>query len=136
MKLTTTEWKEIEEALKSIYYFVRLDCDGYILTISLTRVTQFKNVIRVYVNGSVKGEWLQAECEESRRFFKKITRHALSPQKRKQYMKLPKKLQKELNLDRSVSYYTPDWTSFNSLKKQLIAQNESIRLVSSDWRND
>lgn len=130
-QLTAEEWKEIEEELKLIYSMVKLRCDGYEVSITLARVTQFKNAIVVYVNGVVKGEWLLKECEESRRFFRKVTKSVLTPKQKKSLQKLPKKLQKELGIDKTVSYYLADWTSFRALKKHLIEHNQSIELIQS-----
>lgn len=128
--MTTQEWDEVEKELNSIYSRVKLKCDQFEISIMLTRVNQFKNALLVYVNGQIKGEWMLKECEESRRFFRKVTKSNLSPKKKKEYLKLPRKLQMELGLDKTFSYYTAEWKSFKALKKQLIAQNESIELIS------
>lgn len=127
--MTTEEWKEVEEKPASFYSTVKLRCDEYNISIVLTRRTQFKNALVVYINGLIKGEWLMKECEESRRFFRKVTKSALSSKIKKAYLKLPKKLQKELGMDATYSYYLADWTSFKALKKQLIKQNINIELI-------
>lgn len=131
--VTPEEWKGIEEKLKSFYYTVKLKCDGYEVALMLKRIGQFKNAILVYVNGKVEGKWLMEECEESRRFYRKVTRSAMSQKQKKALAKLPKRLQKELALQNvKFSYYCEYWTSFNSLKRQLVRENKSIELLSDE----
>jgi hypothetical protein len=132
--VTNEEWKEIEKRLQSFYDIVKLKIDGYEISILLKRTNQFKNELAVYVNGLIKGEWLIKECEESRRFYKKVTKSLMTQKQKKALQKLPKKEQKRLTsmlkLDRTYSYYLAGWTSFNSLKKHLIKENKSIELIS------
>lgn len=128
--VTAQEWKEIDEKLKSIFNIVELMCDGYKLSVRLERCGQFKNAIAVYINGQIKGEWYK-ECEESRRFFKKVSK-SLYPQKQKdKWKKMSKKakVQLEIDIDKKYFYYTPLWTSFNSLKRHLIKENKEIELI-------
>lgn len=117
--------------LQSLYNIAKLNCDGYIIDILLARVGQFKNEIRIYINGVMKGEWCTKECEESRRFLRKISRSVYSQKQKQRYKKMPKKMQKQIgvDIDKKVSCYVPTWTSFTSLKKQLIKENKSIELV-------
>lgn len=129
--LTKEEWKIVEEKLKRLLDIVDLICDGYKVSLVLNRETQFKNAIMVYVNGTCKGEWCMTECEESRRFLRKISRSAYSQKQNNAYNKLSKRLQKEMKIDikKTYSYYLPTWTSFNALKRHLIKENSSIELV-------
>lgn len=128
------EWKEIEEKLKSFFEVVKLNCDGYEVSLSLQRVSQYKNAIVVYVNGKFKHEWINKDCEESRRFLKKVSKSFYSQKQKNKYKKLSKKLQKELgvDVDKKYSYYLPYWTSFNSLKRQLAKENNSIKLITNE----
>ncbi|MDP4092580.1 MAG: hypothetical protein Q8920_04395 [Bacillota bacterium] len=127
--MTNEDWKEVDKKLHSFYNTVKLKCDGYEVSLVLERLNQFKNAIVVYINGAIKGEWLYCECEESRRFFRKVTRSVLSPKEKKAISKISKKLQKELGLNNEYSFYCTYWTSFSSLKKQLIKQNSSIEHI-------
>ncbi len=127
--LTAEEWKDVEERLKSFYNIVKLRCDGYEISITLTRISQFKNAIVVYVNGQIKGEWLLKECEERRRFLRPITKSCLSPKDKKRLKKFGKKFVREMEEKSRHTYYDPYWTSFRTLKKQLIEQNKSIELI-------
>lgn len=128
------EWSRAQEALKSLFSFVKLKIDGYEVTLSLVRVDTYKNAIAVYVNGVFKGEWLMKDCEERRRFLQRKERSLLSQKQKSSWSKLPKKLQRELNekYDRKYEYYSSHWTSFNALKKHFISNNKNIELISID----
>ena len=54
--MTNTEWKEVEERLKSPFNVVRLKCDEYELSLVLSRISTYKMAICFYVNGVLKGE--------------------------------------------------------------------------------
>lgn len=129
--MTKEEWKEVEGKLKSFYCIVKLRCDEYEISLVIVRISQFKNEIQIYVNGVVKGEWLNKECEESKRFLRKVSKSLYSQKHKLSYKKLSKRMQKEigLDIDKTYSYYLPSWTSFNSLKRQLIRENNSIELI-------
>jgi hypothetical protein len=72
------------------------------------------------------------ESEEARKFFRKVSKSAYSKKRKEAYMKLSKKMRKEIgiDIDKKYSYYLADWTSFRSLKQHLIKQNTSIELMS------
>lgn len=129
--MTKEEWKEVEEKLKRLWDIVKLKCDEYEVGLVLERHGQFKNEIMVYVNGEFKHEWINKECEESRRFLRKVTRALYSQKKKQAYNKLSKRVRKQLNIDidKTFRYYLPTWTSFNSLKRHLIKENSSIELI-------
>ncbi|WP_041720240.1 hypothetical protein [Alkaliphilus metalliredigens] len=130
--MKSEEWKKVEVKLESFYTSVKLDCDGYEVTLKLERMGQFKNVIAVYVNGSIKGKWYLEDCEERRRFFKPTTRSMFSQKDKKEaYKKLSKKLLKEMEERFKYTTYQPYWTSFKSLKSHLIKNNNVIELIAS-----
>ncbi|TEB10024.1 hypothetical protein Pmgp_02719 [Pelotomaculum propionicicum] len=114
----------------SKYYSAR--CDGYEVTLRLGRISQFKNAILVYINGEVRGEWLLKDCEERRRFFQPVKRSVLSRKTCSGLRKISKKLRQKAGLpdpDAKYTYYCPYWTSFKSLKRHLIKNNDSIELI-------
>lgn len=129
--MTKEEWKRCQEALKSFYSIVKLNVDGYEVGLRLERVDTYRNKIMVYVNGGFKGKWLIEDCEERRRFLRKMEKSLITAKQKKDLNKLPKKFRKEHEelFNRSYVYYEPYWTSFNSLKKHLINENESIELL-------
>jgi len=130
--LTKEDWKVVEDKLKHIMDVVELQCDEYKVSLVLKRENQFKNSIMVYVNGVFKYEWMNKDCEESRRFLRKVTKSLYSQKRKQAYNKLPKRIQKELKTDinKVFIYYMPTWTSFNSLKRNLIKENNNIKLRS------
>ncbi len=68
--MTETEWKQVDNALKSVYGFgVKLKIDNFDVSLKLRQCSQFKNAIFVYINGEFRGKWLTEDCEERRRFF-------------------------------------------------------------------
>ncbi|MEA4825057.1 MAG: hypothetical protein VB130_00250 [Clostridium sp.] len=129
--MTKEEWVKVEKALQSLYSIVELKIDGYKVALKLERLDTYKNAIAVYINGEFKGKWLIEECEERRRFLRKREKSLITPKQRKDLNKLPKKFRKEHEewFNRSYVYYEPWWNSFNSLKRHLISENESIELV-------
>jgi hypothetical protein len=129
-KMTSQDWKEVEKRLKSFYYIVKLNCDGYKVDLVLEQVSTMKNSIMVYVNGKFKGEWLVNDCEERRRFLRPVLKYVYSAKWRASMKKKPKWLQKEFpDTNKTYTYYTPYWLSFGALKRHLIANNHSIELI-------
>ena len=124
--MTKDEWAKVETATKSFFSMAKLKIDDYDIALRLQRVSTYKNVIMVYVNDVFKGEWLANDCEERRRFMCKKERNLATKSKIKH---LPKKEQKILIDKYKYCVYSPYWTSFSSLKKHLIKENQSIELV-------
>ena len=130
--MTDEEWSEVEERLKSLYDTVKLKCDGYNVTLRLTRVGAYELGIVVWVNGQITMKWMTEDCEESRRFLRRRYKYVYSQKGRMQAKKRSVKalLKKEgIDPEKKYTYYDPMWKSFRALKKQLIAENEVIELV-------
>lgn len=127
--MTKEEWEQVKKTLESLFHMANLKIDGYDVSLCLQRTSTYKNSIVVYVNGVLKGEWLGKDCEERRRFLQKREHSVLSAKEKAKLKKFSKKFQKEF--DRKYSVYYPYWTSFGSLKKHLIENNERIELVST-----
>ena len=128
MPISDQQWKQIEEKLNSFYNTVELDCDGYRVTLQLSRFTTFQNVIMVYVDGEWRGEWILHDCEHRRRF--------LCPSKHRLHKKgafkgIRKGTMKELGIDpdRTVTHYHPYWTSLNRLRRHLERNNTTITFI-------
>lgn len=126
--MTNEDWAYVEESLKIPFKFVTLECDGYKLDLCLQRINTYKMAICFYVNGYLKCEWFN-DCEERRRFFKRAEKSILTPEGKKKFKKMSKKKQAELHDSYFYETYAPYWTSFKSLKKHLIENNESIELI-------
>ena len=127
--MTKEDWEYVEEVLKNPFEFVTLQCDEYKLELCLRRISTYKMAIFFYVNGQFKGNWWFNDCEERRRFFKRTERSILTREGKKKFKKMSKKKQAELHDKYFFKGYTPYWTSFRSLKKHLIENNESIELI-------
>ncbi|AEG60035.1 hypothetical protein [Desulforamulus ruminis] len=125
--MTPQDWKEVELSLNSFYKQAVLMCDGYKITLTLGRISQFKNGIKVYVNNVLKLKWMIEECEERRRFFRPIKKSLISPKEKAAFKRLSKKA--KLDIKTEYTYYAPYWTSFRALKAHLIKHNKSIELV-------
>ena len=130
--MTKEDWAYVEETVKRLYKIVKLNCDGYILSLRLRRVDVYKLAICVYVNSKLRGDWILNDCEERRRFFKRTQKSILSASGMKIFRKLSKKKQEEWRGSYFYDIYLPYWTSFRSLKKHLIENNKSIELVKEE----
>ena len=130
--MTKEDWVYVEETLKSPYKIVKLNCDGYILSLRLRRVDVYKLAICVRVNGELSVDWIVHDCEERRRCFRKTQGSILSASGMKIFRKLSKKKQEEWRGSYFYDIYLPYWTSFRSLKKHLIENNKSIELVKEE----
>lgn len=130
--MTKEDWAYVEETVKRLYKIVKLNCDGYILSLRLRRVDVYKLAICVRVNGELSVDWIVNDCEERRRFFRKTQGSILSASGMKIFRKLSKKKQEEWRGSYFYDIYLPYWTSFRSLKKHLIENNKSIELVKEE----
>ncbi len=133
--MSENDWEEVRKALQITYYSVELKIDGYNVSLVLERVSAFKNVILVYIDGKFKSEWLSDDCEIRRRFANKKTKALFTKKGLAKGEKLTKKREKEIDRflkehqDVKYEYFVPYWTNFNSLKKHLIKHNENIERV-------
>lgn len=129
--ITKEEWKQVEDALKIIGDYAKLQIDGYEIFLNLLRVTTYKNSIFVYINDELKGEWIINECEERRRFFRERTASCLNTEQKAALKKKSKKFQREFyeNHNTKYAYHEPYWNSFPALKKHLMKNNERIELI-------
>ncbi len=128
--MTNDDWEKMEEDLSHVFGMVALLCDGYRVSFRYAPIKKRLVLITGFVNGWFKGEWLLNDCEERRRFFRKESRYALSPKLRKEFKKMGKRVLKQANIDleQRHEYYTFRWSSFNQLKKHLIANNQTIEI--------
>ncbi len=129
--MTKEDWDKVKETLERLYCSVELKIDGYKITLRLERVSPYKNVIAIYIDGKMNGKWLMEDCEERRRFLWKREKSVISNKVKNDIKKLPKKQQKYLlsEYDKKYAYYYPYFISFSTLKKQLISNNQNIELI-------
>lgn len=127
---TAEQWKQFEQQLGNMHDPVFLDCDGFLVSFSLRRVEGLRLAITVGVNGWFKGTWLgwgpdREPSEEGRRFFQERTRSLYAGKKKAVMRRAFGKKESE----RKIVYRYPHWASAKSLRRHLVANNESIRVL-------
>ncbi|MEG1752767.1 MAG: hypothetical protein RR234_02530 [Christensenella sp.] len=128
--MTKEDWAIAEKRTLYSHSGCKLLIDDYEVTVCLVPKTPYKSTIFIYINGTFKGAWLIKDCEERRRFLRPITTSLLKTKDDKEFLKGMSKKQRESWQDKAkYTYYWPDWSSFASLKKHLIANNTSIELI-------
>lgn len=131
MPMSKEDWAEVEQALKSFYNTVELDCDGYFLSLRLVRTDTFRNAIVFYVNGRYLGKWALDDCEERRRFHRPMQISAY-PKKYRAILKKMNKRQRQIvriDPDKKITYHSGQWTSFAALRRHLTKHNTDISLI-------
>ena len=68
--MTKEQWETAEQNLQSSYRIVKLQADGYTLSLQTQRY-KMQLCIAVYVDGKIQGKWLTEDCEIRRKFFQK-----------------------------------------------------------------
>lgn len=129
------DWEALQAQMSSPYGCMELQCDQYRLALQQAVSSKSKSwSTAVYVNGEFKGLWMSMENgepkhDEGRRFMRKVTR---SMHSRKTIEEVRKALGKREAAKWEAEKYVhlnPCWTSFNSLKKHLLANNTSIERI-------
>lgn len=119
-------WKQAEEMLYS-WRIVELLIDGYKVQLQLMQ-DGTKNRIMVYVNGTIKWNWVSLDCEERRKFWCESKRPLLKKYEegkgltKKEYERLKAKYP-------PVVAYSPFFKSFRTLKSQFIKHNTDIEFL-------
>lgn len=128
------DWDELKEQMSAPYGSMKLKCDGF--EVDLVQVIESGKKswgTTVYVNGYIKGIWLncnhengETEHEETRRFFRKSERSLYSKKELEVHRKVFGKRDADKKAARKFVTYDWTWKNFNSLKKHLEANNTSI----------
>ena len=125
------DWKDVEsELFKSEY--VKMFIDGYDIDIHVIE-RGLRKIIILIVDDDKKFEWLTKDCEQRRRFMRptksyKYTKASRDSAVRNRTVKWHKEV-KRIDVFEKVTNYTPEWGSFRSLKKHLIANNKYIEYI-------
>lgn len=127
--MTKEDWKEVEQKWSSPYSSIEFECDGYKVTLQAT-IYKLKLVHLVYVNGWMKGEWMNEKSEEGRRFLpvKEVFLHS-SKDRAAAKKHLSKSAYKRFNYDAKFKMISTHWVSLSSFKKHLTANNKEIKLI-------
>jgi hypothetical protein len=129
--MTKSEWDALSKKLSLPWDQAKLLVDGYEVTYEVGLYKMQLN-IRVYVNGIMKSQWCKDKTDEAIRFCCKKTARVYSPSDVKRITKgFGKSFIKRhfSDLEKSFDYYVPTFTSFATLKRQLIANNKSIEMA-------
>jgi hypothetical protein len=132
--MTNEEWKTVEDELKSPFGHAKLKCDGYEVALVVQRYKELKFRITIYVDGWIKGKYVTEDSEIRRKFMCPRSKYVYSAKSRIEAKKMKKKeleLLKSKGFDpwRKITYWTPFWSSFRSLKSHLRKNCETIELI-------
>lgn len=138
-RLSKSEIEQVEKELSFPYGRVELKCDDYTVTVSVQQVKARKFALLVYVNGWFKGEWLLADTEERRRFYRPTKVARYKPSQRAEILKdFGKRRAAWLfpDLDKTSTYYMPTWNATSSMLRHFHRENASVSIVSIGLRNE
>ena len=125
--MTKEQGETAEQNLQSSYRIVKLQADGYTLSLQTQRY-KMQLCIAVYVDGKIQGKWLTEDCEIRRKFFQKH-KHSILTRTEQEKLKRERKAFREKVLANSICYtYSPYWSSFRSLKRHLCQNCTDITL--------
>jgi hypothetical protein len=133
LPISKEQWFAIESELSHPYGIVRLDCDGYQVSLQVEMAKKLRYQISVYVNGFIRGAWLEADSEEGRRFLP-TTEHFVHPAAHRAEMikiyggKRCKKADLE-RINRKFSMRRFSWTSVTLLRRHYLKNNKRVSLV-------
>lgn len=130
------DWDALKAQMNSPYGVMELQCDQYKLTLQQQTSSKSKSWRTVvYVDGVMRGLWLGAsksgepEHEESRRFMRKVSKSLNTKKEVEAWRKAFGKREADKRAAQKYFYFDPAWSSFNSLKKHLMANNTSIERI-------
>lgn len=127
--MTKEDWDKVKEKWSDPYGVIKLNCDGYKVMLA-GMIHKLKLVHVIYINDWLKGEWMNGDCEEGRRFYRRQERFLYSAKDRTSAKKqLGKAAYKRYGFDNKYITHHADWSSFAAFKKHLVANNKEISLV-------
>lgn len=130
--MSPKQWQRVADELALPWGRAALRCDGYVLTLQVVPISPLRYAIEVYVDGWIKGAWLDTDCEERRRFMRPVNVHLFSPAERRRMLAGIRRPTKELRelADKRMTLYQSRWKSFRALQRHLVANNQVIEPVS------
>ncbi|MEY4428620.1 MAG: hypothetical protein RLZZ182_1309 [Pseudomonadota bacterium] len=131
--MTPEQWKALEGQVSRPYGYAKLMVDGFQITLQVERASAkaIRYSIVLYINGKIQFEQARNDCEERRRFWRKTVRRVHTDREIQEITKGVGKRDaarfiKKYGLDRTFDFYVPYFSTFASLKSQLVKNNESI----------
>lgn len=127
------DWNKVKERWSNPYATIKIEADGYAVTLNPV-IHRMKLVRMLYINGRMKGEWYNTDCEERRRFFRTEQKFVLSPKLRSNAKKhLSKKIYEQFEIDKKITQHFGWWVSFNQFKKHIKNNNNEIKLIENEY---
>ena len=125
--LTNEQWKEIERQVVVLRQTVTLAIDGFKVELTVIPVDKLRMGIAVWVKGTLNGPKTLTTADKHRRFWQPHKKSVLPTKPMPGYKKAAWKKYRD---EHSYTVYYPYWTSFRSMRRHLVTNNESIRLIS------
>lgn len=127
MDITNEQWKEIERQVVTLGQTVTLAIDGFKVKMMMTPIDRYHNGIALFVIGTLNGPKTLTTAEKRRRFWQPHRKSVLPTTPMPGYKKAAWKKYRD---EHSYTVYYPYWTSFRSMRRHLVTNNDSIRLIS------
>ena len=137
MPLSKNQWQAFEEALQVPCISHKLMCDGYEITVQVQIMKGMKLVVAVFVDGEIKGSWLNGKDERCLKFYRKITKYLLKPAERKAALKASQNRRlcktdrdyfKE-NAEKTFEYWLPYWSTAWAFGRHIRKTCQSIEVI-------
>lgn len=136
--ITKEQWETIENELTGMFASVKFQYGEHVLNVARVRTGEAKHELMVYVDGTIKGSWHMPDSDGFIPVIKDVWRtrkKALhSPQKKAKLIKdFGKRRVKEYlpDLDKVITYYSPDFTTAKSLVRQY-KKLEGLTLITKE----
>lgn len=133
---TKEQWAAVEAELSSVFGSVEFRADGYTVRALVKPISPLKCGIAIYIDGWLRGEWVNGEAPEARKFLQEKKRYLHSAKAREEAKKqLRKRLPGELKqlwrdtAEATISYWWPYWTSPKAMTRQWRETCTSIEII-------
>lgn len=137
--MNKSEWESVQKAIESPGGWAKLLVDSYEVDLILLPVSAYKKEIAVYVNGYIKQEWILGKTpqgEEIRRRFYCEHKKCLIKKPNEKMTRKEIQAFEKAKKQYTYSYYLPYWSSFSSLRRHFVKNNQSIEIRKEVDGND
>lgn len=137
MTITKEQWQGIETQLSGDFGRVKLRADGYEIAASIERLKPLKFCIAVYVDGYIKGEWMNGKDDRDLKFYHEKRGFVFSVKSRNDAKKklLDRRLDKRIRafyqnmVEGCYSVWEPYWTNPAAFCRHIRKSCTSIELI-------
>ena len=113
--MTDEQWKQVESRLSRPFGSVKMQIDGYKITVVVELLKGMKLVLMVYVDGYFRGKWLTEDCDIRRRFYYCSKRSLLTAKEKKRLQREKKAIREEIQKEMEYMTFLPYFGSFRTL---------------------